>query len=77
MYFNLIIRADESEPMLDSRMFESTDYEIKRLFERNGKPDLRALCDLPTIMVKEFGRSTGKQTARYWVYSTLHLCVRQ
>jgi len=63
MYFNLIIRYDESEPMLDSRMFESTDPEIKQLFERNGKPDLRALCDLPTIMVKEFGPDTGKQTA--------------
>lgn len=74
MYFNLIIRADESEPMLDSRMFESTDREIKRLFERNGKPDLRALCDLPTIMVKEFGPDTGKQTARIGYIDSPSMC---
>ena len=64
MYFNLIIRGDESQAVYDSRMFEHTEPEVRRLFERNGKPDLRALCDLPTIMVKEFGPDTGKQTAR-------------
>ena len=74
MYFNLIIRYDESEPMLDSRMFESTDPEIKQLFERNGKPDLRALCDLPTIMVKEFGPDTGKQIARIGYIDSPSMC---
>lgn len=74
MYFNLIIRSDESEPMPDSRMFEYTDPEIKQLFERNGKPDLRSLCDLPTIMVKEFGPDTGKQTARIGYIDSPSMC---
>ena len=76
MYFNLIIRYDESEPMLDSRMFESTDPEIKQLFERNGKPDLRALCDLPTIMVKEFGPHAGEQIARIGYVDFPSMCPK-
>ena len=64
MYFNLIIRGDESEPMPDYRMFEYTDREIKQLFERDDEPDLNALCELPTIMVKEFGQSAGEQIVR-------------
>ena len=64
MYFNLIIRTDESEPMIDSRMFEYTDREIKRLFVQDDEPDLNALCELPTIMVKEFGPHAGEQIAR-------------
>lgn len=64
MYFNLIIRRDESQAVPDIYMFRQTAPEVKWLFEQNGKPDLRALCDLPTIMVKEFGPDTGKQTAR-------------
>ena len=64
MYFNLIIRRDESQAVPDIYMFRQTAPEVKWLFEQNGKPDLRALCDLPTIMVQEFGPDTGKQTAR-------------
>lgn len=64
MYFNLIIRRDESQAVPDIYMFRQTAPEVKWLFEQNGKPDLRALCDLPTIMVAEFGADTGKQTAR-------------
>ena len=64
MYFNLIIRPDESQTVPDIHMFRQTAPEVKWLFEQNGKPDLRALCDLPTIMVKQFGPDTGKQTAR-------------
>ena len=74
MYFNLIIRADESSAMPSSRMFENTDPEIQRLFERNGKPDLRALRDLPTIMVQEFGPDTGKQTARIGYIDSPSMC---
>ena len=74
MYFNLIIRSDESEPMLDSRMFESTNREIKRLFEQDDEPDLNALCELPTIMVKEFGPDTGKQTARIGYIDSPSMC---
>ena len=74
MYFNLIIRADESSAMPSSRMFENTDPEIQRLFERNGKPDLRALRDLPTIMVQEFGPDTGKQIARIGYIDSPSMC---
>ena len=74
MYFKLIIRGDESQAVYDSRMFEHTEPEVRRLFERNGKPDLRALCDLPTIMVKEFGPDTGKQTARIGYIDSPSLC---
>lgn len=74
MYFNLIIRADESSAMPSSRMFENTDPEIRQSFERNGKPNLRALCDLPTIMVKEFGPDTGKQTARIGYIDSPSMC---
>ena len=74
MHFNLIIRSDESQVVHHSRMFEYTASEVKQLFERNGKPDLRALCDLPTIMVKEFGPKTGKQTARIGYIDSPSMC---
>lgn len=74
MYFNLIIRADESQAVHHSRMFEYTAPEVKRLFEWNGKPDLKVLCDLPTIMVKEFGPDTGKQTARIGYIDSPSMC---
>ena len=45
-------------------MFEITDRAIRQRFTRDDEPDLEALCDLPTIMVKEFGPDTGKQIAR-------------
>lgn len=64
MYFNLIIRADESQEIHPSRMFENTDRAIRQRFMRDDEPDLEALCQLPTIMVREFGPQTGKQTAR-------------
>lgn len=64
MYFNLIIRADESQEIHSSRMFENTDRAIRQQFMRKDEPDLEALCQLPTIMVREFGPQTGKQIAR-------------
>ena len=64
MYFNLIIRADESQEIHPSRMFENTDRAIRQRFTRDDEPDLEALCQLPTVMVREFGPQTGKQTAR-------------
>ena len=64
MYFNLIIRADESQEIHPSRMFENTDRAIRQQFTRDGEPDLGALCQLPTIMMREFGPQTGKQIAR-------------
>ena len=76
MYFNLIIRSDESEPMPDSRMFEYTDREIKRLFVQDDKPDLNALCELPTIMVKEFGLHAGEQIARIGYVDFPSMCPK-
>ena len=76
MYFNLIIRYDESEPMLDSRMFEYTDREIKRLFVQDDEPDLNALCELPTIMVKEFGPHAGEQIARIGYVDFPSMCPK-
>ena len=74
MYFNLIIRADESQAVHHSRMFEYTAPEVKRLFEQDDEPDLSALCELPTIMVKEFGPETGKQTARIGYIDSPSMC---
>ena len=76
MYFNLIIRTDESEPMIDSRMFEYTDREIKRLFVQDDEPDLHALCELPTIMVKEFGLHAGEQIARIGYVDFPSMCPK-
>lgn len=76
MYFNLIIRTDESEPMIDSRMFEYTDREIKRLFVQDDEPDLNALCELPTIMVKEFGSHAGEQIARIGYVDFPSMCPK-
>ena len=76
MYFNLIIRTDESEPMIDSRMFEYTDREIKRLFVQDDEPDLNALCELPTIMEKEFGPHAGEQIARIGYVDFPSMCPK-
>lgn len=76
MYFNLIIRTDESEPMIDSRMFEYTDREIKRLFVQDDEPDLNALCELPTIMVKESGPHAGEQIARIGYVDFPSMCPK-
>ena len=77
MYFNVIIRADESYPMREDRMFESTNAEIRQKFERNGKPDLRALYELPTIMVEEFGPDSPKiAKIGYLDVASLHAQMR-
>ena len=74
MYFNLIIRADESQEIHPSRMFENTDRAIRQRFMRDDEPDLEALCQLPTIMVREFGPQTGKQTARIGYIDSPSMC---
>ena len=74
MYFSLIIRADESQEIHPSRMFEDTDRAIRQQFTRDGEPDLEALCELPTIMVREFGPQTGKQTARIGYIDSPSMC---
>ena len=54
MFFNVIIRADESYPMLSDRVFESTREDIKSQFTNGGRPDLDALYKFPAILTKEF-----------------------
>lgn len=78
MYFNVIIREDESYPMSEGRMFEYTKAEIRQKFERNGKPDLRALYELPTIMTEEFGPDTEPKIARigYLDFASLQAQMR-
>ena len=62
--------------MIDSRMFEYTDREIKRLFVQDDEPDLNALCELPTIMVKEFGPHAGEQIARIGYVDFPSMCPK-
>ena len=62
--------------MIDSRMFEYTDREIKRLFVQDDEPDLNALCELPTIMVKEFGLYAGEQIARIGYVDFPSMCPK-
>lgn len=54
MFFNVIIRADESHPMQSDRMLESTREDIKSQFITDGRPDLDALYKLPAVLTKEF-----------------------
>ena len=74
MYFNLIIRYDESREIESDRMFENTNRAIRQRFTCDDEPDLEALCDLPTIMVKEFGPDTGKQIARIGYIDAPSMC---
>lgn len=74
MYFNLIIRYDESREIYSDRMFEITDRAIRQRFTRDDEPDLEALCQLPTVMVREFGPQTGKQVARIGYIDSPSMC---
>lgn len=55
MFFNVIIRADESYPVDESRVFEATSPAIAARFRRlDGTPDYDKLRGLPTVMSREF-----------------------
>ena len=54
MYFNLVVRANETRPMLISRMFEGTDERIAAKFCSGNTIDLIELARYPTILTKEF-----------------------
>ena len=53
-YFNLIVRANPEEPMIESRMLEGSTEDALKVFGPKGHHDLSLLATLPTIMVKEF-----------------------
>lgn len=54
-FFNVIIRADESYPIDEARIFESTPSSITAQFKRlDGTPDYDKLRRLPTVMSREF-----------------------
>lgn len=54
MYFSLVVRADESQPIPDTRMFEDTSRQIASNFIRDKRPDLISLSRYPVILTKEF-----------------------
>lgn len=54
LFFNLVVRADETRPMLISRMFEGTDKRIAARFYSGNTIDLIELARYPTILTKEF-----------------------
>lgn len=54
IYYSVVVRADESQPMSGDRMFEGTSQEIASHFMNGGSPDLRALSRYPVILTKEF-----------------------
>lgn len=54
MLFNLIVRADETQPMLASRMFERTSDELADAYRTATSFDFNALAHLPTVMTREF-----------------------
>lgn len=62
MYFNVIMRADKSQPMPPDRFFEGTDSPIAELFtKQDGTPDMEKLKKIPTITVKEFNQGDNTQ----------------
>ena len=52
--FNVIVRADPSQPMPIDRMLEGTEAEIKPLVCQGQQFDLEALYTLPCVMTAEF-----------------------
>ena len=54
MLFNLIGRANETQPMLTSRMFEGTPERLTSAYRTGTGFDFNALAQLPTVMTREF-----------------------
>lgn len=54
MLFNLIVRANETQPMLTSRMFEGTPEQLTSAYRTGTGFDFNALAQLPTVMTREF-----------------------
>lgn len=55
MFFNVIIRVDESQAMSPDRMFEETSPQIADRFKNyDGSPNFDLLRTLPTITAREF-----------------------
>lgn len=64
MLFNLIVRADETQPMLASRMFERTSDELAGAYRTATSFDFNALAHLPTVMTREFESNDMRAVAR-------------
>lgn len=64
MLFNLIVRADETLPMLTSRMFERTPDELADRYRTSTAFDFNALARLPTVMAREFESDDMSAMAR-------------
>lgn len=67
MYYSVIVRADESQPVPGDRMFEDTREEIISRFTQGDKPDFVALSQYPVILTKEFqkGDTSTEATIGY------------
>lgn len=60
MFFNVIIRFNESQAMSPDRMFEGTDPQIASRFKNyDGSPNFDLLRTLPTIAACEFDDEKG------------------
>lgn len=60
MFFNVIIRFNESQAMPSDRMFEETDSQIAARFKNyDGSPNFDLLRTLPTITACEFDGEKG------------------
>ncbi len=60
MYFNIIIRADESSPVERKRVFEDTDPTVASQFKyEDGTPNFELLRQLPTIASPEYDDSSS------------------
>lgn len=54
MYYSVVVRADESQPMPVGRMFEETNAELASKFRQGANPDLTLLSRYPVILTREF-----------------------
>lgn len=54
MLFNLIVRANETQPMLTSRMFEGTPEQLANAYRTAAGFDFNTLAQLPVVMTREF-----------------------
>lgn len=61
MYFNVIIRASESFPVENERIFEDTDPTVAARFKNpNGTPNFELLQTLPTITSPEYDDNSSE-----------------
>lgn len=63
MLYNVVVRADPSQPMLRERMLEGTDADVRDIVAPEGSYDLQILSRLPAILTEEFYGREATATA--------------